>query len=486
MAFKLFKSRAETRAQNNLGIINLSGEMDSGKYRSTKLHKLDRYYDNTVYDSLMDWDDALGCKEFVPVRKRKPRLQVAFAKTLSQRVVARFLGSDTFPLFKVEENPDDEAFLKAIIKASKLSTRILEPVRRSLNTGSCFVRFYLVDGSIKMEWYHSKYCYPKWSPGGQLEEVRIQYVYEDTEDKDPTGKPKQKWWRMDLNTMSEIKYDNPEYVAGGPEPEFQVVSQVDHEMGFVQGEWLRTCEVQDSPDGYGITEDITSFIDEINYSLSQSSQAVGYNQDPNVWFRGMTEDEMGSLIRSASKSWNLGREGEAGSLETNLTGVERAVELRDKIRLNIQDISRIVLLDPDKIIGSAQSGKAMEILHGPLKDLVDELKPVYEEYLKAIVLKMAFMLFTANAKGIDVPFEIPQGYVPQALASLEIEWRPLFQQTMEDLQKKVQVASAATSASIISRETATRWLAKDFNIENVEEEIQKIASQPVINPFGGF
>jgi hypothetical protein len=434
----------------------------------------------------MDWDDALACKEFVPVRKRKPRLKVAFAKTLSQRVVARFLGSDTFPLFNIQDNPDDEAFLKAVIKASGLKTKILEPVRRSLNTGSSFVRFYLIDGAIKLEWFHSKYCYPQWNPNGSLESVKIQYVYEDFEDKDSTGKPKQKWWRMDLTAVSEIKYDNPEYVAGEKEPEFQVVSQVDHNLGFVQGEWLRTCEVQDSPDGYGIVSDITDFIDEINYSLSQSSQAVGYNQDPNVWFRGMTEDEMGSLIRSASKSWNLGREGEAGSLETNLTGVERAVELRDKIRLNIQDISRIVLLDPDKIIGSAQSGKAMEILHGPLKDLVDELKPVYEEYLKSLVLKMAFAIYAANSQGIDVPFEIPEGYTPKALAELELEWRPLFQQTMEDLQKKVQVASAATTALIISRETATRWLAKDFNIENVEEELHKIASQPVINPFGGF
>jgi hypothetical protein len=31
-----------------------------------------------------------------------------------------------------------------------------------------------------------------------------------------------------------------------------------------------------------------------------------------------------------------------------------------------------------------------------------------------------------------------------------------------------------------------KWLAKDFGIEDIEEEKAKIAAQPVINPFGGF
>lgn len=57
---------------------------------------------------------------------------------------------------------------------------------------------------------------------------------------------------------------------------------------------------------------------------------------------------------------------------------------------------------------------------------------------------------------------------------------------MQDLQQKVAVAVAAAGGSLISREAMTRWLAEDFNIENIEEEIAKIAAQPVLNPFGSF
>jgi hypothetical protein len=43
-----------------------------------------------------------------------------------------------------------------------------------------------------------------------------------------------------------------------------------------------------------------------------------------------------------------------------------------------------------------------------------------------------------------------------------------------------------SQASLISRETLTRWLAKDFDVQDVEAEIEKIANQPSLNPFGAF
>jgi hypothetical protein len=253
----------------------------------------------------------------------------------------------------------------------------------------------------------------------------------------------------------------------------------------VQGQWLRTHEDSKDPDGYGLVSDITDFIDEICYSLSQSSQSVSYNQDPILTFNNMNEEEQDGLIRSVMKAWNLGRDGKAQFLESNLSGVERAGELRDKVTQNIGEITRIVMLDPEKIVGSAQSAKAMEVLHAPLKDLIDELRSAMEGQLKSLVLKIGLSILLANKLGIDTPIDIPEGYVPTSF-NIVVSWPPIFQQTMEDLQKKVQVVSAAATASLISRETGTRWLAKDFDIEDIEAEIAKIAAQPVLNPFGGF
>lgn len=487
MAASYKNSRGETKSMKNLGYLSSKeGDQGRGVFRNKKLEKLDSYYESRQYDNLPSWDQPHNnAGQYVPVRKRKPRLIFNFAKTLSQRVAAKLVGSEVFPEFTIADSPDDQEFFKAVIRESKLKSRILEPIRKMLSASSVFVRFYISGGAYKVEWFNSKVCYPIFQDNGQLESVTVKYIYEDEEDRDSNGKPKWKWWKMDFTTVSEIKYDNPEYDPKQEEPVFTEVARVDHELGFVQGEWFRTAEMPNSPDGYSLIEDIFDFIDDINYSLSQSSNAVSYNQDPQLALKGMTQEETENLIRSSTRSWNLGRDGEAAFIESNLSGVERAIELRDKMRLNIQDISRIVLMDPEKIVSQAQSGRALEIIHGPLVDLINELRPMVEDSLRSLILKMGIATVMAARMGIPVPIELPPGYAPSDM-NLTAAWPPVFPQTTQDLQQKVSMVSGATSANLISRESGTRFIAKDFKIENVEEELQKIAAQPVINPFGGF
>jgi hypothetical protein len=200
---------------------------------------------------------------------------------------------------------------------------------------------------------------------------------------------------------------------------------------------------------------------------------------------GVDEDELEKLIKSSMKAWNLGKEGKAEFLESNLGAVERAIEFRDKIRLAMQDVSRVVLLDPEKMIGQAQSGKAMEILHGPMVELIDEMRPELEDRLISIVLKMFAAIVKTVASGGETAFDLTGYQIPENL-SVEIQWNEIFPKTLEDLQKKISIANSASSAQIISRDTAMRWVAKDFGIEDIEGELEKIAAQPVLNPFGGF
>jgi len=474
-----FRSRAGEKARNNLGVIDLTANNSQEVFRDKKLDLYDAYYENRQYKHLPPWDSAN-----LNPRQKCPRLKMAFAKTLAQRLTSKLVGASVFPTINIPDSPDDQEFLRAILRESKLRAAILEPTRKMINTGSILFRYYLDGGAIKSEFFDAKYCYPEFQANGELEMVTIKYVFTDEDEKDALGNFVKKWFKLDLMMDREILYDEPEYKQN-EEPEFKIESEVIHDLGFVQAEWMRTCDLPNSIDGFAMVADLTEFIDEMNYSLSQSSNAISFNQDPQLTFKGMTEDELNDVVKSSMKSWNLGLKGEAGFLESNLAGVQRAMEMRDKVRLNLQDISRIVLLDPDKIVGSAQSAKAMEVLHGPLKDLVDELRTPMEGHIKKLIQKMALTILIANSRGIPVPINIPQGYKPLTL-DFEIEWPPIFQQTMEDLQKKVQVVSAATSSNLISRETGTKYLAKDFGVDNVEEEIAKIAAQPVINPFGGF
>lgn len=491
MAVGLIK-RSITKAKLNLGIVVPGSEKSDvvgfervKKVRSDKLEVLNKYSESKQYDHLTNWD--LNCDaqdNYIAIRKRKPKIIYPFTKVLSERVATKLVGKSNFPQYKVEDDPDTEAFFKAIIKASKLKSNLVDPIKSMNTLGSTFVRFYLNEGNIKMDWYNSNHCYPEFLPNGDLSSVKVRFVFESPNESDMSGKRVQRWFQLILGMQSDISYDNPKYTEN-VEPIFTETGRVDHNLGFVQGEWFKTSKTNLSPDGHSLVEDVLDFIDELNYNMSQSSQSVSYNQDPQLYFSGIDEEETEALIRSSSKSWNLGREGTAGFLETDLNGVKVATELRDKVRLGIQDISRVILMDPEKVVGHAQSAKAMEVLHGPLVDLIEELRPNVEEHITKLIQKMSLVVLLQARFGQPVPFELPPNYQPSTLQP-EVIWPPIFAQTIQDLRDKVQVAVSASSASLISRETLTQWLAEDFGIENVEEEVARVNAQPVLNPFGSF
>lgn len=481
-----FGDRSKRRSKNNLGVIELPMK-DRGVFRSSKLDVLDTYFENKQYAGKMEWDEAIcNSDDYIAVRQRKPRIIYPFASTLADRLSAKLIGESVFPRLTVTDSPDDQAYLAAVIAESNLRFYLADPIKRTVATGSAFLRFYIVGGRFKIEWYKTKICYPEWQENGQLQSVRIQYVYADWSTIDTRGEPVMRWYRLDLNTEDEILFDNPEYERN-VDPEFQEVSRTEHGMGFVQGHWFRTSE--DSDDGVGFIDGIETFIDEFNYSLSQSSQAVGYNQDPQLTINGMDSEEVGTLIRSATKFWNMGREGKGEFLEAGLEGVTKAIELRDKVKQNISDITRVIVLDPEKIVGSAQSAKAMEVLYGPLKDLIDEHRAALGPQIKNLVLKMAMANLIADQNGIEVPIEIPPTYEPKFPIVL-LKWPPLFQQTLEDLSKKVSLAGQAKTLGLIAPATATRYVAEDFGIEDIESELKQIeenqAAMAALNPFGGF
>lgn len=483
----LFRSkRLENRAKSRLGIVKVSEEYGNvKKFRSAKLETFDKWYEDRAYNHLLDWFEAAAQKDpYIPIRARKPFIRHNLTKIITSRVASKLVGRAVFPKLKVEDDPETQEFIRMILKAGMIQPRMIDPIRRLCVSGSVLVRFFIVEGVLKIEHFNPNWCYPLFNDAGELISVTIKYVYEDEEDRDELGRPKKKWYRLDLGQMADVLFDNPEY-SPSVEPEFQPLRTAQHNLGFVQAEWFRTVEDRFSPDGYGLTEEIIPFNDELNYSLSQSSQAVGYNQDPQLTVAGMDEDEVDTLIRSSQKGWNLGKDGKAAFLESNLQGVERAIELRDKMRLAIQDQTRVVLLDPEKIIGHAQSGRAMEILHGPTVELVEEIRPMVEMGLTRLVTKIALTILIINKQGLPVPITIPPGYQPQNL-NISFDWPPIFPMSVSDKLERVRWVTSATSANILSRATGTQILAKDFGIEDVEEELQKISAEPIINPFGAF
>ena len=258
------------------------------------------------------------------------------------------------------------------------------------------------------------------------------------------------WFKLELTKDADILYDNPRYHENS-DPEFEIEEQVDHGFGFVQGEWFRFGDNIHSPDGEDdpIIYQMCEFIDCLNYNLSLSDQAVNYATEPQLAITGLDSEDAEKLIKSASKTWLLGREGKADFLQAGNAGSTAAKEQREDYLKLFQHIARIVLLDPEKMAANAQSGKAMEVMHAPMVELINEMRPWIEKGMIKLLQKISTVVVLLNLNGLETQFIVPPKWQPKSL-NIEAMWPPIFELTVQDQQQIVSLALQVSNGNIIS------------------------------------
>ena len=151
-------------------------------------------------------------------------------------------------------------------------------------------------------------------------------------------------------------------------------------------------------------------------------------------------------------------------------------------------MARIVLLDPEKMAANAQSGKAMEVMHAPMVEFINEVRPWIEKGMKKLLEKIVVTIAILNQSGVETQFTTPQGWFPEDLNFI-VTWPPIFELTIQDMQQILSLATQASTNNIISRETALEWVQSqgvNFGVEDLQAEVQKINTQMQFNTFSGF
>lgn len=487
-------SRSEKRANNFLGVIHSPSSnfgVEKRHYRSQVLKKIDQYLNGTQYDGLQDWDDSV-CSDpdsYVKLKDKKPKIIIPFAKIFQDRMASKLTGKSTFPKFKLEEDEEAEYFISNIlIPGSFFAAKMQSLAKDLVLRTSSFMRFKFSEGNLQLIKYNSNYCYPIFDDAGELEFIEIKYIYDTDEVDELTGKMIKRWFKLELSKTSDVLYDNPVY-SDNQDPEFEVVENIQHELGFVQGEWFRIGESIHHPDGEDdpIIYMMCDFIDCLNYNLSLSDQAANYGTEPQLTISGMDGEDAEKLIKSATKTWLLGRpDTKAQFLEISGNGVEVSKNQREDYLKYFQHIARIVLLDPEKMAANAQSGKAMEVMHGPMVELVNEIRPWIEKGMVKLLQKITTAIVLLGQQGFETQFIIPRNWVPSSL-NLKAIWPPVFELTTQDKQQILAIALQASNANIISRDTALKWVqgqGVDFGVEDFDLEVQKVNTQQQFNTFG--
>ena len=196
---------------------------------------------------------------------------------------------------------------------------------------------------------------------------------------------------------------------------------MEHNLGFVQGEWLTTSFFLSNgvPDGKSYIESSLPMIDNMNYRLSKEDSAVFYNLFPMLTAYGLNSDDFadiqqGSREETKAKGMNVLATGKPADkaalqfLEGSLTGLQVAETFHQRMFQMLQYSLKTVMIDPDRMAIHAQSGRAMEALYKPVIQYIKKIRPRMKKSICSILDKVEKLSNTYPAQ-----IQIPEGTIQE-------------------------------------------------------------------------
>ena len=484
-SFPYNRGRLQEMARNRIGLIfkgsSMAGtpRMQNYLYRRVELHLLDDYLNNKAYDHLPPWDPDISDQQ-MDQRKNQPKLVFPMPE-ISTGIVNGLVTSDDSRLMFNLDDIELQKNLDRTIEDINLWNYINFILPSLLCNGSTFLKiFKTADNYIMMKRYNSKSCWPTFDGSGKLLSITIRYIY-DTGEFDEKDQKIYRWSQQVLGQELDILYDNPIFEPGLDEPpDFKEMGRIEHGLGFVQGVWFTTTLWDSLPDGQSYIEGSIPFFDSLNYLLSKENSVLYYNLFPLLMGYGIDPDDFEDMkpenkySAGKIKGMNVLSTGKPpdqaslGFLESSMNGLQISESYHQRMLQLIQYSLKSVLLDPERIASHAQSAKAMEALHRPVIQYTKKIRPNLK---KGICEVMQIVEDLSNIYECNI--KIPKGTILES----DKKWGTIFEDTTADVAQKVGYASNAVLSKIISKKTATKLIAPNFGVENIEEELTQISNE---------
>lgn len=442
--------------------------------RAFRLSALRRVIDGTLYDELphpfhTEKNDA---DEYVPLRDRRPSVRYALCRLVVDDSVSMLFSEGHFPEVDCEDVPTKESIAK-LIKETSLNEVMIDAATRG-SVGSVAIMFRVIEGRVFFEVMETEYLTPTWNPQAPdtLQKVTEKYKvkgktlaasgYKITGDDLQADYWFMREWDQDAETWLK-----PQKVSDTAAPEIDVDKTVKHSLGFVPVVWVRNLPGGDKIDGACTypTEAIDANI-EIDYLLSQGGRGLKYSADPTLLIKEPATGDEGSMVRGAGNAIVVGANGDAKMLEINGTATEALMDYVRMVREFALESAHGNRANADKI-SAAQSGRAMELMNQSLIWLADKLRISYGE---GALLELFGMVVKAADK---IALTFKDGTKAGKLSKdkpIALRWPAWYAPTMQDMLNRATTLRTLCDAGLLSRETAIKILAIEYDIEDAQAE----------------
>ena len=531
--------------------IRLVEFAESARFRA--LDRLESYFRGKQDDhKLYDWDGNMGGYGqeadikpgwYVPLKKRRPSSRYDLGTLITTRLTSMLFGVDRFPEVRCEGDDDAEDFVKALLAESRLTTRMIEARNLGGATGTACLSFAFKAGKPRVEVHNAKHVTVlRWADEDErvCGAVLKTYAYPRRVFDAQSGKLRDVWYfyARYWDESQEIVWEPIPRSLAETDRWTQAPSKATpHGLGFCPFYWLQNLPDSQEPDGEADYDALTDNIDEINQLLSATVRGVKANCDPTLVVRMDPGANDGSVRKGSENA--LFSPGGADYLTLPGDAPNAAMAMAEKLRVYTLDVASVVLADPDKLSGAAQSAQALRILYAPMLARCDLLREQYGEFgIRRVLLGMLKAARTIGATvstdesgatvktGVvlpkrvvvdepepdeeedeeeDEPEEpaevdeatgqlIPRApkppepppeptvrYVertPGKSEEITLNWNPYFSPTWQDISlAATAVKNANGGKAVISQRTAVQSVQSLFGITDVDEEMRAIKGE---------
>jgi len=443
--------------------------------RARRLTLLKLVLDGGLYDYLpfAFHQERTASGEYIPLRQRRPSVRYGMPRVVVEDSVALLFSEGHFPAVD-SADAGVRAAVASLVRDTRLNAVMVEAALRG-SVGSVAILMRVLRGRVFLNVLETAYLTPEWDPAAPdtllrvTERVKVSgaallaqgYEVEDLE----SSWWFQRQWDADQESWFEPVKASQSWVAVLDEER-----SVRHGLGFVPMVWIRNLPGGDGIDGAATFRSAIDTCIEIDYQLSQAGRGLKYSSDPTLLIREPAGID-GTLVRGAANALVVSEKGDARLLEINGTASQAVIEyvrvLRElaleSVHGNRADASRLTV---------PASGRALELMNQGLLWLADNLRVSYGDNGMLPLIRMmlrANKSFTLEVDGAVLP-------ALDANAPLSLRWPDWYPPDSADRQRDAATIVSLVEAGMLSRETALRILAPDYDIADAGEELGRISS----------
>ncbi len=429
------------------------------------------FYDVLPYEF---HEERTAAGEYVPLRQRRPSVRYGLARLVVEDSVALLFSEGHFPSFE-SNDPAVRDALMAVARDARLNMVMVEAGLRG-SIGSVALLLRVLRGRVFVDVIDTPCLWPEWASDEPdtlsrvIERYKVNGAALASQGYTIADLGANYWFQRVWDDNFERWYE-PTLVGGNYELIEDLGRTVRHGLGFVPIVWIRNLPGGDGVDGACTFRGAIDTSIEIDYQLSQAGRGLKYSSDPTLLIKEPAGFD-GAMVRGAANALVVSEKGDAKLLEIGGTASQAVIDyvriLREmaleSLHGNRAEASRL---------STPASGRALQLMNQGLLWLADNLRVSYGQGALVTLARMivkASTTYQLRVNGKPLP-------ALDTAASVSLRWPDWYSNDALDGQRTAETLISLVGAKQMSRETALRVLAANYDIEDVAAEMRRIKSE---------